>query len=37
MANAKILADDIHAKWSKFNVADLPHVKSHDALSELVI
>jgi hypothetical protein len=37
MSNVKILAKDIHAKWSKLNEADLTHVKSHDALSALVV
>jgi hypothetical protein len=37
MSNTKILANDIHAKWSKLNVADLTHVNSHDALSALVM
>ena len=37
MTNTKILANDIHAKWSKLNVADLANVKSHDALSALVV
>ena len=37
MSNAKILAKDIHAKWSKLNEADLAHVKSHEALSALVV
>jgi hypothetical protein len=34
--NGKILAKDIHAKWSKLDLADLGHVKSHEALSALV-
>ncbi len=37
MTNTKIRADDIHAKWSKLNVADLTNVRSHDALSALVV
>jgi hypothetical protein len=37
MTNTKILAKDIHAHWSKLNEADLTHVKSHDALSALVV
>jgi len=36
MSNTKILAGEIHAKWSKLNLADLTHVRSHDALSALV-
>jgi hypothetical protein len=36
MSNTKILAKDIHDKWSKLNEADLTNVKSHDALSALV-
>jgi len=37
MSNTKILANDIHSKWSKLNVADLGNVKSHDALSAMVV
>jgi hypothetical protein len=37
MSDTKILAKDIHAKWSKLNEADLPNVKTHDALSALVV
>jgi hypothetical protein len=37
MTNTKIFASDIHAKWSKLNEADLAKVKSHDALSALVV
>jgi hypothetical protein len=37
MSNTKILAKDIHAKWPKLNEADLAHVKSHDALSALLV
>jgi hypothetical protein len=37
MTNTKIIAKDIHAKWSKLNEADLANVKSHDALSALVV
>jgi hypothetical protein len=37
MSNTKILAKDIHVKWSKLNEADLTNVKSHDALSALVV
>jgi hypothetical protein len=37
MPNTKILANEIQAKWSKLNLADLTHVKSHDALSALVV
>ena len=37
MSNTKILAKDIHAKWSKLNEADLTYVKSRDALSALVV
>ncbi|MGD0763404.1 MAG: hypothetical protein ABR929_09500 [Roseiarcus sp.] len=36
MTNTKIQANDIHAKWSRLNQADLANVKSHDALSALV-
>ena len=36
MTNTKILLNDIHAKWSKLNQADLANVKSRDALSALV-
>lgn len=36
MVDTKILAKDIHAKWSKLPEADLANVKSHDALSALV-
>jgi len=37
MSNTKILANDIHAKWSKPNVADLTHGTSHEALSALIV
>ena len=37
MSNTKILAKDIHVKWSKLNEADLTYVKSRDALSALVV
>jgi hypothetical protein len=37
MSDTKILAKDIHAKWSKLNEADLTHVKSHEALSALLV
>jgi hypothetical protein len=37
MSNTKILAKDIHVKWSKLNEADLTNVKSHYALSALVV
>jgi len=37
MSNTKILANDIHAKWSKLNLADLTHVKSHEALSAMIV
>jgi hypothetical protein len=37
MSDTKILAKDMHAKWSKLNEADLTNVKSHDALSALVV
>jgi hypothetical protein len=37
MSNTKILTKDIHDKWSKLNEADLTNVKSHDALSALVV
>lgn len=36
MANTKILANEIQAKWSKLNSSDLTQVKSDDALSALV-
>jgi len=37
MTDNKILAKDIHAKWPKLNESDLTHVKTHDALSALVV
>ena len=37
MATTKIQANEIHVKWSKLNQADLANVKSHDALSALVV
>ena len=37
MTNTKILVSDIHAKWSKLNEADLANVKTHDALTALVV
>jgi hypothetical protein len=37
MPNTKILANEIQAKWSKLTSSDLTHVKSHDALSALVV
>jgi hypothetical protein len=37
MTNTKVFAKDIHAKWSKLNDADLANVKSHDALSALLV
>jgi hypothetical protein len=37
MTNTKILATDIHAKWSRLNEADLANVRSHDALSALLV
>jgi len=37
MPNTKILVNEIQAKWSKLNSSDLMHVKSHDALSALVV
>ena len=37
MNDTKIHSKDIHAKWSKLNEAELTHVKSHDALSALVV
>jgi hypothetical protein len=37
MTSTKILSKDIHAKWSKLDEKDLAHVKSHDALSALVV
>jgi hypothetical protein len=36
MTNTKIQANDIHAKWSKLNQADVANVRSHEALSALV-
>ena len=36
MADTKILAKDIHAKWNKLAEADLANVKNHEALSALV-
>ena len=36
MADTKILAKDIHAKWDKLAETDLVNVKSHEALSALV-
>jgi hypothetical protein len=33
----EIHANEIHVKWSKLNEADLATVKSHDALSALVV
>jgi hypothetical protein len=36
MTNTKIQANDICAKWSKLNQADLANVRNHDALSALV-
>jgi hypothetical protein len=36
MTTTKIQANEIHAKWSKLNQADLANVRSHDALSALV-
>jgi hypothetical protein len=37
MTGTKILAKEIHLRWSKLNEADLTHVKTHDALSALVV
>ena len=37
MPNTKILTNDSNAKWSKLNLADLKHVKSHEALSALIV
>jgi hypothetical protein len=37
MSNTKILSKDIHAHWPKLNETDLANVKSHDALSALVV
>jgi hypothetical protein len=37
MVNTKILAKDIHTKWSKLNESDLTHVKTHDELSALIV
>ena len=37
MPGTKILAKEIHLKWSKLDEADLTHVKNHDALSALVV
>ena len=36
MTNTKIQANDIHAKWSKLNQADVANVRSHEALSAVV-
>jgi hypothetical protein len=36
MTNTKIQVNDIRAKWSKLNQADLANVRTHDALSALV-
>jgi hypothetical protein len=37
MTDNKILVKDIHAKWPKLNESDLTNVKTHDALSALVV
>jgi hypothetical protein len=36
MNDVKILAKDIHAKWSKLSEADIAQVKNHAELSALV-
>ena len=35
MTNTKIQVNDIRAKWSKLNQADLANVRTHDARSAL--
>jgi hypothetical protein len=37
MATTKIQGSDIHVKWPKLSQGDLANVKSHDALSALVV
>jgi hypothetical protein len=37
MTNTKIQANDIRARWSKLNQANLAIVRSHDALAALVV
>jgi hypothetical protein len=37
MTSTKILEKDIHTRWPKLNEAELANVKSHDALSALVV
>jgi hypothetical protein len=37
MTNTKIVAKDIHAHWTKLTEAELAQVKSHAALSALVV
>jgi hypothetical protein len=37
MTNTRIQTYDILAKWSKLNQADLANVRSHEALSALVV
>jgi hypothetical protein len=37
MPVTKILVNEIQAKWSKLNPSDLTHVRTHDALSALVV
>jgi hypothetical protein len=37
MPDTNILVNEIQAKWSKLNPSDLTHVKTHDALSALVV
>jgi len=37
MTSSKILVKDIHTRWPKLNEAELANVKSHDALSALVV
>jgi hypothetical protein len=36
-SDAKILAKDIRAKWSKLDETDIKHVRSRDALSALLV
>jgi hypothetical protein len=37
MSDVKILAKDIHTRWGKLTEADVAAVKTHDALSALVV
>ena len=37
MNDVKILAKDVHAKWGKLTEADVATVRTHDALSALVV